>query len=761
MKKIHKGKVIPDYIVRREEVTTDEGKTQENITLISGFDYTSRAFLRKCMSERDIKGSAALEEFFARTVMAMNIWWDGQRWMSSRFSPEEYMELVARAETAGKVAQYGKAKWPTGGGRSAQAAGKFFWGDTDVTDELYKKYLLVNPNSMDGRQKVARTAILFAPAVKFTRVPVVKVLSTSMNGIAWLSPDYALEQGIQRGDKLWPIKASAEIAPFNMQGMDMMLPKDSVKFDDHANDPSKMSRLMGWIPGLTAKDRSSQEKGRVPKLALDTLQWFHPEIENHLKTDQHIVKTLDKVRRIVEGRATLEEMLDIGKYEDKVTGESRWPMEFEFLRKGQPLQSPNIRAAVFKAAGTAITKALCFRVGGKYGVGMPTTTHNTKRRLAVVPPWMLPFWTNTDVEGTDVCGVDSEWMVGCLGKDYDGDLVILLRLGWLQAKLGIKGDFFPDWTKRVPCSKTVATPAGSDLPQAVCPKCEGTGYTYPDHDWAKGYLALPEKGTAEDKRSVHAVMVDGIKSYNLIGIATNMCMVVIDGLRVQGTHTRRDLMGTYLKLMSNEVQQFVDALKYNPGGLMRPHLETKETRKGNRFPGMANKYGLEDKTALKVQEYFRAVRGMDFDALADLPKDDELNSSFYYMLASLFRGWKPVEPLDMKKLGKAVSEGHPLPDSIERRRSRSFVRFKNDAEKRFHGLNGQDGIEHMLTNEEMKIALVARCWARRDTSLALFIEAWWGKRLIDVADKAALEAAWVRLEAQGPTRVVRTTEVVA
>lgn len=746
MKTTHKGKIIPDFIVRRETEVTDEGKTRETMTLITKFDYTSRAFLRKCMSVRDIEGSPALTEFFERTVMAMNIWWDGKRWESSRFTPEEYMELVHRAEAKGKIAQYGKAKWPTGGGRSAKAAGKFFWADTNITDELYKKYLLVNPDSMDARQKVARTSILFAPAAKFSRPPVVKVLSTSMNGIAWLSPDYALEQNIQRGDKLWPIKASAEIAPFNMSGMDMMLPKDAIKFDDHVNDPSKMSRLMGWIPGLTARDRSSIVKERAPKLAMDTLQWFHPEIKSYLLAEPHIVKTLEKIRRIVEGRASLEEMLDIGKYEDKVTGEPRWPMEFEFLRKGQPLQSPNIRAAVFKAAGTAMYKALCFRVGGKYGVAMPTTTHNTRRRLAVVPPWMLPFWTNTDVEGTDVCGVDSEWMVGCLGKDYDGDLVILLKLGWLQNKLGIKGDFFPDWTKRVPCSKMVPTPPGSDVPEVVCPKCEGRGFAFPDQQWAKKYLALPEKGTEIDKRSVHAVMVDGLKSYNLIGIATNMCMVVIDAMRVEGKHTRKDLMGMYLKLMSTEVQQFVDALKYNPGGMVRPHLETKESRKGTKFPGMAAKYGVEDKTAVKVQKYFRAVRGMNFDALGDLEEDKTLESSFYYTLASLFRGWKPVEPLDMQKLGKVVSEGHPLPDSIERARSRSFVRFNNDAEKRFHGLNGQDGIEHMLTNEELKLALVARCWARRDTSLALFIERWWGRRMIDTADQAALEAAWVRLE---------------
>lgn len=747
MKGIHKGKIIPDFIVRRETETTDEGRTRDVITLLSEFDYTSRAFLRKCMSERDIMGSPALEEFFKKTVMVMNIWWDGTHWESSRFSPEEYMDLVHRAETKGKVAQYGKAKWPTGGGRSARAAGKFFWADTNITDDLYRKYLLVDPGTLDGRQKVARTSILFAPSVGFTRPPVIKVLSTSMNGIAWLSPEYALEQGIQRGDKLWPIKASAEIAPFNMQGMDMMLPKDAIKFDDHVSDPSKMSRLMGWIPGLTAKDRSSQEKGRVPTLALDTLQWFHPEIKSHLLTDPHITKTLNQIRRIVEGRATLDEILEIGKYEDKVTGEPRWPMEFEFLRKGQPLQQPNIRAAVFKAAGTAITGALRCKVGGKYGVGMPTTTHNTQRRLAVVPPWMLPFWTNTDVEGTDVCGVDSDWMVGCLGKDYDGDLVMLLRLGWLQAKLGIKGDFFPDWTKKVPCPKVVPTPPGSDAPRAVCPKCDGKGgFTYPDRDWVKRYLVLPEKGTAVDKRSVHAVMVDGLKSYNLIGIATNMCMVVIDTMRVEGKHTRKDMMGMYLKLMSTEVQQFVDSLKYNPGGLVRPHLETKETRKGKRFPGMAARYGVKDGTALKVQDYFKAVRGMQFDALANLPEDKTLEGSFYYTLASLFRGWKPIEPVDMQRLGRLVSEVHPLPDSIERRRSRSFVRFRNNVEKRFRGMNGLEGIEHMLTNDELKLALVARAWARKDTSLALFIEAWWGHRLIDVAGEEALNKAWVQIQ---------------
>ena len=50
MKTIHDGKIIPDYIIRRETETTDEGKTRDVITLLEKFDYTSRAFLRKCMS---------------------------------------------------------------------------------------------------------------------------------------------------------------------------------------------------------------------------------------------------------------------------------------------------------------------------------------------------------------------------------------------------------------------------------------------------------------------------------------------------------------------------------------------------------------------------------------------------------------------------------------------------------------------------------------------------------------------------------------
>lgn len=745
MKTIHKGKVIPDFIVRRETEVGDDGREKVVITLLSDFDYTSRSFLRYCVSERDIE-APALRRFFNLTNMVMNVWWTGSEWNAARFTAEQYMDLVKRARMKDKnpqhgcIAQYGKAKWPTGGGRSAKAAGKFFWANSDVVSDLYRKFLLVDPDTLSAREKVSRTSILFAPAVRFKEPPIVKLLTTSMNGIAWLSPEYALKEGIQRGDKLWPIKASAEIAPFNMQGADMLLPADAVKFEDHKKDTSKLSKLMGHIPTLSAKERSSVEKDRIPKLALDTMQWFHPELKGYLEHDERLHRDLERVQRVIEGKATVEEILEYGKYTDKATGEDRWPMEFEFIRRGQPINEPRIRAAVFSALGTAATKAMCMRVGGQYGVAMPTTSRQTKNRLALCPPWMLPFRVETDIDAPHVCGINSDWMVGCLGKDYDGDLLIILQLDWFRKRLGIKEELFPDWTKKVPCPTTVNINGIT----VVCGRCEGKGVRYPDQEWSRKWMALPAKDTVVDERSVHDVMVDGLKSYGLIGIATNMCMVVLDTMRI-GNVPRKELMGTYLRMMSTEVQQFVDSLKYNPKGMRRPHLDTRTSKRGRKFLGLAEKYGVNEELALKLQMYFKAVRSMDFDALADLPEAPELEGSFYYELSKLFRGWKPVEPINMQKLGKLVAERHQLADSVDRARSRSFVKHRNDAAKRFEDFKHLLDTQTPEAKEEMTIALIARCWARRDTSMALFLEAWWGKRLIDVADQEALNGSWVRI----------------
>jgi len=718
MKCIHKGKVVPDFVVR--PVMDGEGKII-GLNLDKGFDYSSRSFLRFCMSERDIN-SAALKEFFDRTVMLMNMWWTGTRWEAGRFTADQYKDLVRRAEAKGFVAQYGKAKWPTGGGRNAGSAGKFFWAKENVTDDLFKKYLSVDPDKLSSREKVARSAILFTPVGSLTKPPVISYIDTTMNGIVWVSPDYAVQEGLCRGDKLTPIKASVEIAPFDMKGADILVPMDSVKFQEH-KDPVVLDKLVAPVPGLSSKERSSQQKDRLPRLALDVMQWFHPELQGYLDQDGRMHRGLERVRRVIEGKATLEEVLEMGKYKDPATGEDKYPMEFNFLKRGQPLHQTEIRSAVFKAAGTALRSAICFRVGGAYGVAMPTAEHKTRPADVIVPPWMLPITTECDSESSDVVGVDTSMLVDCLGKDYDGDLSIVLDTRWFKKALGIKGALFPDWTRKEVCARTVKIGTGEEV---VCGRCSGTGVWYPDREWCMAHMNLPEKAKVEDGRSVHDVMVDGLKSYGLIGVATNICMIVLDTLRVSGMD-RRKLMGLYLKMMSTEVQLFVDALKYNPKGFSRPKLET-----------IAAKYGANPKLALKVRDYFRAVRNMDIDALVTLPEDPEMKGSFYYAVASLFRGWKPLPAIDMQTLGAEMVKAHPLPETLEKARRSSFVRFRGNADaikERYCSL------EHMLSDESLHMALIARCWERKDTSLALMAEERCGKRLVSVAGEETLAKA--------------------
>lgn len=731
--KLHKDKVIPDFIVRygverlpmmdnKGELVLDkvDGKPVASpffrleLVVPTKKDYENRFFLRRCMSVRDLgpvypshpEYEAAFKEYARKNVLIMKLWRDPEtrRWVSAKFTPEEYMDLVRRAEADGRVLQYRKPKDPAG------SAGKVWASRTGnavmLGDVQYKERLGVDASKMSARERVARVPILHANPVPFGIPPVIKVLNKEMGGIAWVSKRYAQQEGINRGDKLWPAKASAEIMSDGMElqaGTDMVMPTDTIKFKEHLEDPGMLSELMGYLPELSAKNRSSKEKDKVPRLALDTMQWLYPEIMP-LFGEQHVQDKLAYARKVVEGRATLEEVLKLGEF-TKPDGTIGYPSGFTFLQKGQPLSERLVREDVFKSVGTFVRKALCMNVAGKYGVVMPTRGE-TRKRLVFLPPWMLPFWVETDTDAEHVVGVDSDWVIGCLGKDYDGDIGVELVIDKLMKRLGLEGDVFPDWTKDE------------------------------DKAWALKSITLPIKSKEEDPRSVHQVMVDGLKGYNLIGVATNMAMIVLDTLRQQGT-SRRELMAVYLKLMSGEVQQYVDALKYVPGGLYKPRLRDWESKGGRPYKGLASKYGAKAEVAEKIQPYFKAVRAMDVDLLSALPEDPTLKGSFYYELASLFRGWKPVPLIDVSKVAeKVLDKVMPMSDTLDGLRKRSFKMRKNNLEARLKDLT--EGNYPAAGTPELQRALLAVSWKNNDTSLALALEKKLGVTLFQLATELGI-----------------------
>lgn len=746
MREIHNGYIIPDYIVRPVEIPTLGSKPEVVLIFRKDFDYKNREFTQYCMTERDIV-SPALREFFESTTFVMNVWEDPEhprRWLGKRFTPEQYMNMVKRCEDleyrarfyrelkmnvpnsgVRYVAQYGKAKWPTGGGRNASAAGKFFYADRDVTGELFRKYLHVDPNKMNPRERVSRTAILFGNPKRFEVPPRIVLADYETGGTAIVSSEFADREGISHGDKLWPIKASAVVSKLSIEGADMVIPKDAIKFEEH-NDTAVVAPLMSSIPELSAKARSSVEKERLPKLAFDTMQWMFPELNSLLDTDMRLRDSLALVRRVVEGAATPEEIASLAEYTDG-TGKPQYPREFHYILNGHPKEDAHLRRAILKVAGTAALKALCFKVRGEYGVAMPLTTEATELTM-IMPPWMLPFRVNGSTKVENVVSVSSEWAIDCLGKDYDGDLAMSLELSGLLRRVGLPQDTFFSWNNEE------------------------------DREFVKRFMTLPEKKKEAVNRDSNQVMADGLKSYGLIGQATNMSMVVIDAMRATGMYNRRQLMGIYLRMMSVEVQPFVDALKYDPNELKAPVLESKYTRSGRLLQvGLAEKYGIDprrefiegdklfpnpefgkplpniERIAARVQAYFRAVRSMDFEKLAELPEDPELNGSFYYRLSRLFAGWKPYQSVDLEERARELVREHPIPPELEAKRARSFPMFKGlkdvygnaatpeaIAEKRWEFL------EDSVTTPELAIGLVASCWVpnrkgTRDTRFALFL----------------------------------------
>jgi hypothetical protein len=724
MREIAKGSIIPNYIVRK--VTVDMGNgDQELVVPVKEFDYKSRQFMRLCMTERDL-AAPALKEFFERTWMVMNVWEvknGPRRWEAGRFTPEQYLHLVKYFEDVeyrkrfhealGEkcpddtrfVAQYGKAKWPTGGGRNAHSAGKFFFGTEDVTGDLYRTVLKLDPDKMNPRERVSRTAILFGNSVKFKEEPRLLLGEFATGGTAMVSEAYAERVGIHTGDKLWPTKATAVVSNLNITGVDIVLPKDAIKFEEHRQKPLVMASLMGFIPELAAKVRSSVEKERYPKMALDTMQWLYPELDAYLNEDKQLAYTLGFVKRVVEGNASLEEMLSLAEYTDAM-GNKAYPEEFQFLLNGQPKEDARVRSAIMKVAGTAAIKALCFQVRGRYGVAVPLIQEANTSMLLMMPPWMLPMQAKGSYGITDVVQVESDWAIGCLGKDYDGDLIVSLEMDPMLKRLGLTRDVFLDWAK----------------PE--------------DQAWAKRFMSLPEKRKEAIDRNVHQVMADGLKSYGMIGVATNAMLIVLDAMRATGIYTRRELQGLYLRLMSTEVQPYVDALKYDPSTLVKPNLQAMAykyglQRNGKRIPGFVDLCNT-----LKV--YFNAVRSMDFQTLSYLSEDKRLTGSFYHRLAGLFRGWEPFAEIDLKNVAKIIAAKYPLPEVIDRKRAMSFVQFGQDVEARYKS------IMHMVTNAKLALALVARAWEKQDTRFALYVERVTTIRLIDAYNTLNEHAAAVK-----------------
>lgn len=704
MKFIHKGKIIPNYVVRFEE---SDGKDKMLLVPVKDEWLNNRFFLQSCGNERDLgpaypdhpEYKTPMQEFMEKTTMIQKTWLgkDG-RWTSGRFTKEEFLDLVARAKANGHIPQYGKAKWLVGGGRAAKAAGKFFYANEDVTSRLYRERLQVNPDRLDAREKIARAPILLSSPLLLAEPPVIKFTDNKTYGVVYVSEAYAAKNGLHDGDKLWPVKGSVMVVHVNlMQGVDMLVSKDDSKFLDHTEDSGLLSNMMGMMPELTAMARSSLEKNRVPRLALDTMQWLYPEIGGLMDNDQHLHERLLIARSIVEGTASVEVVKSITEFTKK-DGTKGYPTGVMLMEKGQPVEDWRVREALMKAAGTFTFKSLAPRINGAYGVCMPLRGVKTRRRLTFMPPWMLPCWVDTELT-RNVVSCDTDWVVGFLGKDFDGDIAIVLFLEERMRQLGISEDIFPDWKK----------------PE--------------DQAWARKWMALPEKHKAKDPRDVYQVMVDGLQGYGLIGVATNMAMTVVDALRVQGVD-RRTLMGTYLKMMSMEVQPFVDSIKYTPGGLWKPRFEDFTSKRGAFYPGLCRKYGASLEVTECLVPYFRAVRSMNFDALAALPVNAALKGSFYYHIASMFSGWQPVGEVNMQQVGFHVGQldGYKLPEGsfINHLRGRSYAVHGNNMEARLAEILSK------VNTPELQMAMAAVCWAKKDTALALELERRAGARCIDL-----------------------------
>jgi len=511
------------------------------------------------------------------------------------FTEKEFIDICNKTKVSGKFVQP-LLKEAHGGGRGATS-----WGVVHIAKEnLIEKYLkemdiLEEFLKLPKSKQVNRIHKFIGQYNDFPVKPRVKLgLPYPLEGLIFATPSFMKKCNIPFGTKTTgPTKGLIIPTTVDSDEWDIVIPENENKLKLSEEKLSNNMKLnLQLIPqnlfSRNLKRRFSKEVGRNPSEGLDmaSILGRMPKKE-----------WLEEARSIYEGRATKEVIVKtLFTYENQ-KGEEVCNIYGTRVLAGESIFKEDLWPHADKALMTMIKKAIQPRIEGIYGVIMPIDLlkyykANSKKMVGWLTrfPWTLPILTEVKVWNNCIFVDNDLWQ--CFGGDYDGDQ------GAVFGKYVMKGHL--SWKH--------------------------------DRKWIQQHMSLPEKvDNAKDIRSIEEVIGCILGQYSGCGRTFNAAKIVVDSARRAGWN-RKQILELEIKLQVNEVQPYIDGLKY-----MHADAEVKTPLMLAKECGVPTDY-------IKVDMmYFTPLRGRSagVDDLVSIGKLASENSlAFYERIISYFKDWE-------------------------------------------------------------------------------------------------------------------------
>jgi hypothetical protein len=442
--------------------------------------------------------------------------------------------------------------------------------------------------SLAPEKFLIRIQKLFVKMELIANADVSLVEKSPFEGLIYAKADYMEKAGLVYGTKTSGVlKGLIVPAPDTMSFKgDLLISMDENKiklpdfklgkliFVDRDQDPAK--RFSKNLIGVSGK------AGRLPVKAFD----LHAMLNRPVRAD------LADIKVFYETGVISDKLFDmLFSYVDK-TGTRKYTRSGLMLKSGIDRKDPKVVADVNTAIWTCVHARITGKIAGIYGVAMPLGLLpkgiKIKKGYITRYPWIFPVLAEYAVH--EHCIFVDESVMKLFGGDYDGDLVAVYHKRTL------------------------------DLP----------------YSWAKDkvrlqeWMKMPEKETGE-ARSLEATLAYQLEQYAECGKAYNNAKIVVDCARLAGW-SNDDVSRLDCLLMSNEVQPFINGLKY---------------KGGNKAPSsfdLAKKYMVPITSIVRVTKFFNAVRSSKSGITEVIKAAKDLNpdansKSYYERVVALFSTW--------------------------------------------------------------------------------------------------------------------------
>ena len=472
-----------------------------------------------------LAGRPGLKVFLMEVTAVANV--------NGGFRPFELLKVEEAMLKKGLKRIVGLPKWSHGGAQGARSMGYlYFHSDPEnFIKKFFKKF--VGDSGFTG--KLYHRAIKFACGehtafVKAPRMALVDMLGPedvviSGKGVTKVSRNFAVLNGISPGDKLEPLKSSVMLTDNN--AFDIYYSEENNKL----KLPVKLlSKTVGLVQSLKAVKRNSNLLrvypdspvcGRWVKVSTDIQRYF----------GVRDLKGISRLKELAAGLGTKEDYEKLLRYKDK-TGKWMLPgYAVNFKTAKEFIDHPYAWKHILKTINNSIFSRIRMRMRGGFCVALPAPEGMVlgETVYGFRSPIILPVKMCVKFVGS-VCYVDRRIWEGFFAGDYDGDLFTWFSL--------------------------------STLPRLN--KLFGTNVEFLDFtgDKIQIFPKYPVKVSHKEDIDERTIEMDGLGNYSAIGRIYGRVASMMDTAAIMGMPSRARMI-LYMDLVAEEMQTFVDGIKYD------------------------------------------------------------------------------------------------------------------------------------------------------------------------------------------------------